>query len=326
MNELKSKPLVSIITPCFNGETYVHRLLDSVLNQTYGNIEFIFVNDGSTDRTEDIVLSYKERFEGKGIKFTYLYQENAGQAAAVNKALKLFKGDYLTWPDSDDWMSDDCIEKKVNFLEEHKEHSIVMCRIAVVNESNTDDTVATLYRRYVDQHDLFDDFITERDVYFAPVGYMVRSCDFLDALPSRDIYEGRGGQNWQLLLPISYKYTCGYIDEILGYYLTRASSHSRSDKTYIKLLDKYKAHEEILTNTLQTVCMSEDEREYYAKLIDKKYSEIRFSLAFSYGDRNLLKESYDKTYKGQKAPLKVRIKYIFGRSRILYWIYKKIRK
>ena len=144
MNDIKSKPLVSIITPCYNGTTYVHRLVESVLNQTYDHIELIFINDGSTDNTEEIVLSYKSKFEERGIGFTYVYQENAGQAAAVNKGLKIFKGEYLTWPDSDDWMTEDCIEKKVDFLEQHPEYGMVMCRIAVVDEGNPTETVATL--------------------------------------------------------------------------------------------------------------------------------------------------------------------------------------
>ena len=63
----KNKPLVSVITPCYNGEKFLHRFLDSVLNQTYTNVEFIFINDGSFDKTEEIVFSYKERLKSKGI-------------------------------------------------------------------------------------------------------------------------------------------------------------------------------------------------------------------------------------------------------------------
>jgi len=55
---MSNNKLVSIITPCFNGEFLIHRLLDSILNQTYNNIEFIFINDGSTDKTEEVVKSY----------------------------------------------------------------------------------------------------------------------------------------------------------------------------------------------------------------------------------------------------------------------------
>ena len=74
------KELVSIITPCYNGEKHVHRLLESVLNQTYTNIELILVDDGSTDETKKIVLSYQEKFTEKKLKLNYIYQENKGLA------------------------------------------------------------------------------------------------------------------------------------------------------------------------------------------------------------------------------------------------------
>ena len=68
--------LVSIITPCYNGEKYVEKYLNSILNQTYTKIEVIFINDGSTDNTERIVKNFIKRFEKKGIKLIYIYQEN----------------------------------------------------------------------------------------------------------------------------------------------------------------------------------------------------------------------------------------------------------
>lgn len=68
-----TKPLVSIITPCYNGEAFLKRYFESILNQTYPNLELIFINDGSTDRTEEIALSYRERLEKRGI--TYIYEK-----------------------------------------------------------------------------------------------------------------------------------------------------------------------------------------------------------------------------------------------------------
>ena len=75
-------PLVSIITPGWNGKRFVHRLLDSILIQTYDNMEYIYIDDGSTDGTKDIVLSYKEKFENRGIPFIYVYKENGGLCRA----------------------------------------------------------------------------------------------------------------------------------------------------------------------------------------------------------------------------------------------------
>ena len=70
---------VSIVTPCYNGEKYLERFLKSILNQSYGNIELIFINDGSTDQTEEIIKKYKEEFDLHNIELTYLFQENAGE-------------------------------------------------------------------------------------------------------------------------------------------------------------------------------------------------------------------------------------------------------
>ena len=65
-------PLVSIITPCYNGEKFLERFLDSVLNQTYENIELILVNDGSTDKTDDIANKYKNTFDDRDYAYIYI--------------------------------------------------------------------------------------------------------------------------------------------------------------------------------------------------------------------------------------------------------------
>lgn len=74
---------VSIVTPCYNGEKYLERFLKSILNQSYGNIELIFINDGSTDQTEEIIKKYKEEFDLHNIELTYLFQENAGMVQHI---------------------------------------------------------------------------------------------------------------------------------------------------------------------------------------------------------------------------------------------------
>lgn len=67
------QPLVSIITPCYNGEEYLASCLDSVLAQTYDNVEFILVNDGSNDKTALIAEAYKEKFKLRGYIYIYIY-------------------------------------------------------------------------------------------------------------------------------------------------------------------------------------------------------------------------------------------------------------
>ena len=95
-------PLVSIITPAYNAGGYLDSFFLSVLEQDYDNYEMIIVNDGSTDDTEDKILSYKKLFECRGIRFVYLNQENGGQARALNLAFPHIRGEYFIWPDYDD--------------------------------------------------------------------------------------------------------------------------------------------------------------------------------------------------------------------------------
>ena len=87
-------PLVSLITACYNNANYLRPYLDGVLHQTYPNVQYIFINDGSTDETEEVVLSHKRQIEAKGWDFVYIKQENMGVAGAVNTALSLVKGKY----------------------------------------------------------------------------------------------------------------------------------------------------------------------------------------------------------------------------------------
>lgn len=328
-------PLVSIITPCYNGEEFLVRYFKSVLSQTYPNVELIFVNDGSTDRTEEIALSFKSKIEGKGYSYRYIYQNNAGVAAAINRGLQEFRGDYLTWPDSDDWMSPDCIEKKVRYLETHPQMGWVQCWTVAVDEKNLNHSVAVYKRINTENGWLFDDLIFEKDIYFAPGGYMVRTDALLSAIPSRHIYESKAGQNWQLLLPVSYYYECGFLAEALYYYVIRQNSHSRAEKDYATNLAKSFRHQDILDHVIDEINMPEDKKADYHKRIEIKYLRKRLILARLYHDRSaakmnfkLIKENnsaamsdYMHYYRGLFPPLDWGIKAIqYGKGRVRHVI------
>jgi uncharacterized glycosyltransferase RT0329 len=88
-------PMVSIVIPVYNGENYLKEAIDSALAQTYKNLEIIVVNDGSTDATEQIALSY-------GDKIRYFSKENGGTSTALNLAIQNMKGEYFSWLSHDD--------------------------------------------------------------------------------------------------------------------------------------------------------------------------------------------------------------------------------
>ena len=285
------QPLVSIITPCYNGESYLDRYFSSILNQTYSNIELIFVNDGSTDRTGEIAESYRPLLEQRGIRFICLYQDNSGQASALNRGLKLFSGEYLTWPDADDEMTPDCIEKKAAFLQANPELDMCVCKLYEVSETDPDTPVSVLERLPPEGRDsLFEDLIFLKNVFYVPGGYMVRVSSLDAVISHRDIYAGPGGQNAQILLPVAYRGNIGYMEDILFKYYVRPVSHSHSITTAEKKVVQLANFETILLETLKRI--SPEVYSKYQFQIRKTYGRQRFGNALDSRDPALIREQY----------------------------------
>ena len=111
--------LVSIVMPVYNGEKYIKEAIDSVLSQTYSDWELVVIDDGSVDRTAELVASYKDE------RIRYIFQDNRGQAAALNHGLDTIQGDYYTTLDADDGLPIDSIQVRVAYLENHPEYGAV---------------------------------------------------------------------------------------------------------------------------------------------------------------------------------------------------------
>jgi len=99
---------VSIIVPAYNAEKYIDKCLNSLINQTKEELEFIIVNDGSTDRTEDIVKKYKDK------RIRYFKNKNQGIGKTRNFGIDQSKGEYILFLDSDDYIEKTCCEKLYN--------------------------------------------------------------------------------------------------------------------------------------------------------------------------------------------------------------------
>ncbi len=107
-----NQPLISVIIPAYNAETFLAKTLESVLSQTYQNIEILVVDDGSTDKTAEIVKS----FARKDNRISLLQQSNAGVAAARNLAIEKSRGEYIAPIDADDIWYPQNLEKQVKCL------------------------------------------------------------------------------------------------------------------------------------------------------------------------------------------------------------------
>ena len=286
-----ANPLVSIITPCYNGEKTAHRMIESILNQTYSPIEFIFINDGSKDKTEELFNSYLPKFQEKGIKTIYRYQENAGQATAVNLGLKLFTGDYLCWTDSDDLLHPDSVRKRVEFLEEHPEYDSVQSDAYIVNDTDLDTPIKRISENFPKSHEA-DQFelCLRGESFICCHCFMVRTEVFLEVNPTRSIYTGKREQNWQLLLPVYYKRKRYFLNEPLCSYVISPNSHSHAKKTTVQLIERTNGYIEILTNTLNNITMGEEERKKYISIILNIYARKKLFLSVNIKDKELAKK------------------------------------
>ncbi|MBN1639410.1 MAG: glycosyltransferase [Ignavibacteriales bacterium] len=101
---------VSIVLPTYNGSKYIRQSIDSCLNQTYKNLELIIVDDGSSDKTPEIIKSYKD----KRIKYIQ-HKKNKGLSCALNAGFANTTGEYLTWTSDDNYYAEDAIEKMLSF-------------------------------------------------------------------------------------------------------------------------------------------------------------------------------------------------------------------
>jgi glycosyltransferase involved in cell wall biosynthesis len=110
-----SNPPVSVIIPVFNGTNYLREAIDSVLAQTYSNIELVVVDDGSVDSTWDIIESYGSRVRG-------FHKENGGVGSALNWGISNAQGEYIAWLSHDDIFLPTKIACQVNYLLMHPEY------------------------------------------------------------------------------------------------------------------------------------------------------------------------------------------------------------
>ncbi len=117
------KQLVSIIVPVYNVEKYLRRCIDSIISQTYKNLEIILVDDGSTDDSPEICDEYRKRDE----RVVVIHQKNGGPATARNTGLEVFRGEFVAFIDSDDLVKEIYIERLVEAALKYNA-GIVQCR------------------------------------------------------------------------------------------------------------------------------------------------------------------------------------------------------
>lgn len=225
-------PQTSIIMPVYNSERYIEETIQSVINQTYKNWELIIINDGSNDKTEEIIQNYLIN-----TNIHYYYQKNSGVSAARNFGFTKSKGKYISFLDADDIWHFSNLEEKIFFLQKESIDAVYSnCDIIDENSRNTNKTLTG--SKTPTLHDILSikgNYIT------APSGIIYKKSIF-DTIETFDTNLSNNADQdlWIRLLANNFKLEL--IDKSLWKYRVHSNNMSKNisllEKDSIYLLEK----------------------------------------------------------------------------------------
>lgn len=219
----KYKPLVTFVIPSYNHIKYVEKSIKSVCEQTYENLEVIVIDDGSTDRSHELITKLQQKYG-----FIYAHRANKGLIKTLNEALEIAKGEYFCWGGSDDIFLKDKVEKQVEFFETNPDFVLCYGRMVFIDENgNIIKEAKTKYNKsgYIFDQLMYRCFITLPTV-------MVKT----DILKEFGFDSNYFLEDYPLWLKIAKKYKIGFLDEQLTYYRLHGSNVSNNlDKMVIEV-------------------------------------------------------------------------------------------
>ncbi len=301
--------LATIIMLCYNGAKYLHLSLDSILNQSYPYIELIFVNDGSTDNTLEIINSYITKFEERGYNLKIINNSsNIGVGASSKIGLANVSGEYLSLLDSDDILLPTSIEERVSALKQNTLSNIVRTNGFIVPYDNLDEcsNLISTGQNDIEVQDLFENIAVGNANNYAGT-YMVRTDRLIQFYNDNPYYESRYGQNLQIVLPCAWQTEAIFINKPLMKYIIyqKSLSHPISIDRKLEMLKGYyqirlfilasfnleisilkKIHNNYLKLCVSTIYTSQEEQktkqilfnEYYNKLKSEKGNNTEYRL------------------------------------------------
>lgn len=325
MSSYKKDIKVSIIIPFYNVEKYIGRCIDSIINQTYRNLEIIMVNDGSPDSCRDIIISQMK----KDIRIKLIDRENGGLSAARNTGLDHATGEYIIFVDSDDWAETTFVEKLLDNIT-YYDSDMACCRLRYVD---LDNNKTTIYGKpyeisYLNnKEDIIQDALSVKNIH-TPVWAKIYKSDFLKRA-HLTFYEGIVNEDTLFTsLCTLYADKVSFVNEVLFNSLERPGSISRSSQERL-----FRDMHFVLTEFEQFV--SSNDFKVFPNLI--KHIRMRYVRAMLY---NLLQSAQRLDWKKfqqmhrlcitktnyrnfgnvvKEMPLKYRLMYNLSKSAKLFW-------
>lgn len=270
--------MVSVIMPTFNREKTILRAINSILQQTYKDIEIIIVDDCSTDNTQKVVESLNNN------NITYIKQDkNRGACAARNEGIKLAKGEYIAFLDSDDEWLPEKVEKQIDFLQKNNV-DIVFC--SHISQCNGNKVI--IPNKKIDSHILYRELLMEN---FITTGSILAKSECFKKVKF-DIKLPRL-QDWDLMINMGMHFRIEHLNEILTINYIQNDSMTKSHKK------GFEAIKIIYSKLINTNYMDDD--------LKSKFCILMGNYAI---DADEPAKDYFKSSLKYRAELKIFIKYI----------------
>lgn len=281
MENKNNLPLVSVCIPAYNHEKYIAETIESVINQDYMNLELIIINDGSKDKTDEVIKKYEQKCQKRFVRFEYRNRENKGLSATLNEMVQWSKGKYFTACASDDMFLSTKVSLLVNSLEKLSEDYAVAFGNAIFIDDNSNEI-------YIDVNTGGLSRQEEGTKFFLDFQVLQRNCDLkigknfgsyetllignylpamsflikLDKIKEVGAWtSGNTIEDWEMWLKLSKNYKFAYIDEPVALYRWHENNTVKTMKfelirDSIKLLENdksyalHKGYENVFYSTL----------------------------------------------------------------------------
>lgn len=228
------KPLVSVIIPAFNMEKHIKETIDSVLFQTYTNLEIIVVDDGSTDNTAAIVKFIKDS------RLKYYYQPNSGLPAKPrNKGVELSRGEYIAFLDHDDLWMKNKLEEQMAIMQKKPILALVSTNAFFI----LDDTKTRTPMIKGLKSGYFNDKLFLPEIHIIQSTVLMRKSVFIEMQGFDESPDLKAREDYDLWLRTYPKYPFYHLNECLAYYRKYDSSTSGNELDFVeRSLDHYEKY------------------------------------------------------------------------------------
>lgn len=230
---MKSEPLISVIVPVFKVEQYLDRCVESIVNQTYQNLQVILIDDGSPDNCPEKCDAWSE----KDVRVNVIHQENGGLSDARNAGMRVARGEYIGFVDSDDWIAPEMYERLIEAMQKD-ESDIAACTVKMVWEDGSPENLLTVQKKCVLDRSEAQLALLKESLLKQPVWYkLYRSRIILEIPFEKGKYHEDVFWSYQA---IGMARRVSIIDYI-GYYYWQRSASIMGERYSLKRLDAVEA-------------------------------------------------------------------------------------